>query len=797
MLLNYLKISLRKSWKSKTHSLIKLISLTTGIVTLCYISFYVHEEVSYDKFHTQSANIYRLNTTINTPTGTLDLALTATPVAEYLAGVAPEIEEFVRINKEYGSHAIRFQNNLFSESENIYYADDNFFEVFDFELLKGDKLSALQGPDKIIISRKMAIKYFGSLEVVDKTLLYDGDEFKVTGVLEDIPVYSQLQFEFLISMDTFLKSRPNANENWTWLPMNSYILLTSPKAVTSLQEKVQSIPHYTAKNTPDEEYVLSIESFKGLHFSSPKLGELGLKGSLSNVYILLTIGIMILLLAVSNYINLSVAQTSIQGKEVSVKKTLGASGTQIFKQFFVDSILYSVLAILLSVIVLILTLSGVERFIGHSFDLSILFSYKAAILALAFPIILAALNGLYPALQFSNISPILTQKTQKIPQRSKLDFRTALLMFQFTITSALIIGAFIIYNQLSFLQNKDLGITTDQILVIDFGPNSEIGNSFESLKAEFGTISGVNSVSFSSHIPGQIPNGVTTKIVDGTGQTRSGEINLTLIDYDFIPDYGLSLVAGRSFSADRRVADDTSALILNEAAVKAYGFTNPEDIIGASYEQWGGNGTVIGVVKDFNYLSLHNDVGLLSLKMWSDQFQKMSMKITPESLEGTLKSLQSKWESLYPNIPFNYYFVADNFGTQYAKDRQFADFILIFTLISATIGILGLIAFATFWCERRKKEISIRKVLGAAPIELIWKFYKEFSTPVLVSFIVATPIALYLGNQWLQKFAYQFNLSWTLLILPLSIVMLIIGLSVGFQSLKVVLTNPLINLKEE
>jgi putative ABC transport system permease protein len=797
MFFNYFKIAIRKSWKNKVNTFIKLISLSIGIVSLFYISIYIHEEFSYDNFLSKKSNIYRLNTDLITATGTVTFSLSATPVAEYLKSTAPEIVEYVRITKEYGSHSIRFGDKLFSEKENIYYADYNFFNLFDYNLLRGNMETALKGPDKIIISEKMANKYFGSTDALNKALIYDGEGYMVTGIVEDIPVNSQLQFEFLISMETFLKTRPSANENWSWFPMNTYLLLTSPEAVPILQQKLRTIPKYLPENTPTTKYVVTLESLEGLHFSEAKLGDLSAKGSLSNVYILLTIGIMILLLAVSNYINLSIAQSSVQGKEVSVKKTLGASSKQIFNQFFIDSVILSLFASILSVIVIAITLRRIEYFMGHAFNLSFMRTPLVLTIAMTFPLVLSMLSGLYPSLRFSNISPIIAQKEEKTSRKSMLNLRTGLLMFQFTITSALIIGTSIIYNQLSFIKNKELGINIEKTLVIDYGPNSEIGNSFEALKAELGRVPGVNSVAFSSHIPGQIPNLTTARIIDSEGQIRNGEMNLTLIDYDFIDNFGLSMVAGRGFSKDRVDSDITSALIMNESAVAAYGYNNPEDILGTSFEQWGGDGIVIGVVKDFNYLSLHNTVGLLSLKLWPGQFQKISVKIGDTNIQQVLTTLQTKWESLYPDIPFNYYFTDDVFSSQYAKDQQFTDIISILTGISFTIGILGMIAFATFWCERKKNEISIRKVLGADSSRLMLKFLRRFSTPVLISFAVAVPFAFYYGGKWVQQFAYQIDLDWTLLLIPFITVMIIVGLSVGFQSLKVVLANPVDNLKNE
>jgi len=515
---------------------------------------------------------------------------------------------------------------------------------------------------------------------------------------------------------------------------------------------------------------------------------------MTNIIILFAIAIMILLLAISNYINLTTSQISIQLKEISVKKILGASKKDIFKQFLIESTLVILFAIIISVALIVLIMPWFENFIGFSFDLSSILNPFSVTLILLSPILLSLLSGTYPALKFSNIKAIYNSKSE-VGKRTLFSSRSSLLIFQFCITSCLIIGSLVIYSQLKYVKDQSLGMDISQKIVLEYGPNSEIGNSFESIKAELSNISGVESVTFSSHVPGQIPNGVSTKIKDESGNIRNGDINLTLVDYDFIKDYNLNIIAGRDFR--KGSADNTSALILNSAAVKAFGYTNPEDILGANFEQWGGNGKVIGVVDDFNYLSLHSEIGLLSLKIWPQQFEKITMKVKESNLESTIASLRTKWASLYPNIPFKYYFVDDNFNSQYNKDAKFSAMINIFTIISIFIGILGLIAYASFWCDRRRKEMAIKKVLGADSLLLIWNFYKEFSKPVLIGFVIAVPLSFYMGRKWLQGFAYQFHFDWKFFIIPLILLLIFVWLAVGTQSIRIAIANPVNNLKEE
>ncbi|WP_422082889.1 ABC transporter permease [Ulvibacterium sp.] len=794
MLFNFIKIARRKLWNKKGSTFTKLFSLAVGIVSLFYIAIYLYQELNYDTFHANYEKITKINTTIESPTGNLSLGLSAVPVGPYVKSQSPAVEEFVRINKEYGSHAIKHGDKLFSESENIYYADPTFFKVFNFDLVAGNPSTALDGPDKIILTENTAIKYFGSANALNKVLLYDDVPFMVSGVIRNIPSNSHLQFDFLISMATFLKDRPNVNENWEWFPMNTYFLLKDKQSHTNLEEVLRTIPQYLEESNTHDKYILSLEPLNGLHFSSPKLGELGPKGKRSNLYILFAIGIMILLLAVSNFINLTTAQLSVEAKDVSVKKTIGASKHDIFKQFFVESLLLTLLATVLSIVLTLFTFPFFENLMGGRFDVAFLSNPLFILLLPLIPLILTLLGGIYPAVKFARISTIHKPKLDG-KYTHVLNTRTSLLIFQFAITSALVIGSCIIYYQLNYIQNQDLGMDTAHKIVLDYGPNSTIGTAFESLKQELGAIPGVEAVTFSSHVPGQIPNGVATQLLDVNGRSSNGEINLNLVDYNFVEDYGLQLIAGRDFR--KGPADETSALILNEAAVKAFGYENPEDILGVSFEQWGGNGTVIGVVNDFNYLSLHEEVGLLSLKVWPEQFMKITLTVAPNSVKETLEKLESKWASLYPGIPFNHYFVDDNFKAQYDKDRQFATIINVFTIISICIGILGLIAYARFWCERRRKEMSIRKVLGASAMLLVWKLLKSFSIPVLIGFGIAVPVSYYLGGQWLLEFAYRFDLNGYFFALPLALLLVLVWFSVGTQTLRLVLTNPVDNLKEE
>lgn len=793
MFSNHLKISFRKIRKFRSSSVAKMMSLTIGMVSVFFISLYIHHESTYDHYHSKRESIYTLNTTVTSPTGDLALGLCATGVVPYLQANSPAIEEAVRINKAYGSRVIKHGNKQFIEAGNIYFADADFFKLFDFRLLEGSADRALDESLEVVLTTRAALKYFGEIQVFGKSLEIDEHTYTVTGVIEDIPHNSHLQFDFLISMETFLTPRPNAPDNWTWMPMNGFLLLKEGADLSVLEEIIATIPAYQGENGATG-YQVSLEPFAGIHFSDVKLGKLESSGNEQNLYILGGIGIMILLLAGFNYINLTTATISMQQKEVSLKKTIGASQRHVFEQFFVESALITGISTFLAAGLIVILFPRYEQLLQASYGLDYLWSLEPLFIMLVMPVILTLLGGIYPAWKFSAITAVQADKKQ-VGRGYWFDTRSSLLVFQFGITSALIIGSLVIYSQLQFIKNQDLGIDLQQKLVIDFGPNAAIGDQYDVLSAQLMEVPGVSDVTFSSHVPGEEPNGVTTVVRDPEGNERTGDINLTLVDPNFVSGYGLQLIAGRDFR--NSTADVTASLIVNEACARAYGFTNPEDMIGYNFQQWGGDGKVIGVVSDFNYLSLHNEVGLLSLKVWPAQFQKATVHLTTNDIPGVLTDLETKWNSLYPNIPFNYFFLDDNFRELYRQDDLFMQIISFFSMIAVFIGVLGLISFTSFWVDRKQREMSIRKVLGARVSQLLWQFYQQFTIPVLIGFVLAVPFAYYFGKDWVSQFAYQFEWTPLTFVIPITFLLILVSVIISIQTFCVIDDNPINHLKEE
>ena len=434
---SYLKLAIRKILRKRLTAITKVVSLSIGLISLGYISIYVKNETAYDQFHTNKDRIVKLNTTMRSPTGDLDLGLTATPVAEYIASSSPAVVSALRIYKEYGSRVLRFEDKLFSESGNIYYTEPQFFEFFDVEVLKGSMSTGLSAPNQIVLTESAAFKYFGSTDALEQTILYDNEPFLITGVIADPPPHSHLKFDFLVSLATFYSSRPQADQNWEWFPMNAYLMLAPGADTDDLQAMLDAIPQYQEQQGTT--YQVSSEPLTALHFGKARLGELGVRVKKGNLLILSSLAVMILLLGVFNYINLSTAQMVNEAKDVGIRKSLGASKYHIQKQFIVESLLLSSIAMVLSLTIVMLLFSRFEQALDLRYEISALVSYREGLWILFFPIFLTILGGIYPAMRLGRMPSfgINKQVTGKV---KLVDTRSMLIIFQFVITGGLISG---------------------------------------------------------------------------------------------------------------------------------------------------------------------------------------------------------------------------------------------------------------------------------------------------------------------------------------------------------------------
>ncbi len=787
---NYIKTGIRDFRRQKFYAAINLFGLVAGFTSCLFIVTYLQDELSYDQFHSKKDSIYRLNVDISTSTGKLELAYSSGPMAQTLQSELPEVQDYVRIAKNPASVLVRNKERQFYE-ESVIYADPAFFTLFDFELALGNKETVLKQVDEVILSPQMAIKYFGESSPIGEEMQFDGTTYKVVGVVQPMPTNSHIQFDFLVSMATWIALRPPTETNWFWFPVTTYLQLTENSEATFATKLPAFRDKYMVNERETSEYNLSIEPFAGIHFSEARLGEMDVKGEKSYLYFLAAVAGFILLLAVANFINLSTAKSTRRAKEIAVRKTLGALRSEIKWQFLVESTMYAVGALALAIVVYIALLPSFSDLLSRQFDGAILTTLPFVLALAVTPLVLGFLAGFYPALVMAAFEPIQTLGHQT---KGGFRLRGVLTTFQFAVSSILIFATVAMWMQLNYLRNTDPGFSKEQTLVIDFGLNQQPIARYHTLRNELENLENVGAVTFSSHIPSEKPHGVGTRIYN-EGEVIDGEIYANMVDYQFYDSYELEIVAGRSF--DFSLSEDSSGLVVNEATVKAMGFGSNEEILNKEFLQWGRRGRVIGVVKDFNFLSLHTEIEPLSFQMWPEQFRKISVKLEANRVASAIEGLEKTWREVIGDIPMNYYFLDQRFNEQYRNDQQLGTIIGIFSTVSIIIAVLGLIAFATHICAQRAKEMALRKVMGASASGISFLLYKQFSRPVGIAFIVGLLPAYYITDQWLEQFAYRVNINAMMLLLPLLLLAIILLLSVGYQSIQTALANPVKHLKDE
>ena len=796
MIRNYLKIAFRNLIRQKGYSFINIFGLSFGLTCCLLITLYVRYELSYDHFHNSSANIYRVVEDIATPDGTSVRASAAGPVAPALVSDFPEI---VRATRLMGKATMLMQHgeNKFQEN-NIYFADSTVFSVFTFPFLKGDPQTALTAPSSVVLTESTAQRYFGNADPLNKTLTIDnGTQFTVKGVMRDVPANSHLRFDMLVSLTTMGGGDPTWLQGWFW-SASTYIQLAPGYQAENLESK---FAQFVKRHLDNEllkkggKRILSLQPLTDIHLYSKREGEKEKPGSVSNLYLFSFIAIFILLIACVNFINLATAQASRRAREVGMRKVMGGTRAQLTFQFLAESMLLSVGASILALICC--------YFILPSFI--ILTGIPVSMLALASPLTIAALLGIsllvgclagsYPAFLLSGFLPASVLKGNVKTTQGNI-LRKGLIVFQFSTSVILIIGTITVFSQLKYMQKEDLGYNREQMLVLSFGDDELVQEKVEVIKQELLRSPYIKNASASSHIPGKEPGNTRIEIENAIGAIQVMDTHLLSVDYDFLPLYDIKLLAGRTFSTEY-AGDDTEGLILNETAAKQFGFRQPGKLIGKQVSMGDNKGIIIGVVKDFHYTSLHQLIEPLAIRMRSKSLSYISMPLRSETVEATLKDLQQRWQAMAPHRPFDYFFLDEQFDQQYKADKQFGEIFGVSATIAIVLACLGLFALASFTVQQRTREIGIRKVLGASVSGVTALLSKDFIKLVLISIIIASPVAWYMMDKWLQDFAYRIDQHWWMYAFAGLLTVVIAILTVSFQSVRAALMNPVKSLKAE
>ncbi|AXY74878.1 ABC transporter permease [Paraflavitalea soli] len=788
---NYFKTAFRNLWKHKAFSFINIMGLTVGM-TACFLIFlYVRFELTYDAFNTKADRIYRVVTDIKTPSEVLKASGPAWAVPPNMKDEFPEVEAFVRISNQ--DMLVRKGDIKFQE-ENAAFADSAFFQVFDIRLLQGDPKKVLNDQMSVVLSETAAKKYFGKNNPVGQTLLFtnDGIPATVKGVMEDMPENSQVRADILVSMSTLTgRFNPGLDGQWGNYGSSAYILLKPHTNAKALEAK---LPAFIKKRNGKEEQqsqmyaTLLLEPLREVYLYSTRGGS----GNINNVYIFSIIAIFILLIACINFINLTTARSTERAKEVGIRKVAGAGKPQLIRQFIGESVIICLISFLLTLGLAALLLPLFNQLAGKQVSEGIFSNRQYIGLLFLAAVAIGLLAGIYPALVLSSFKPIIVLKGRFATGVRGLLLRKGLVVAQFSISIALIIGTIIVYRQMNFMRSRDLGFNKDQTVIL----STDGDQGKDAFKEALKSIPSVKAVSLSSSAPGTGNPAAYSEIENKKGDLQVANLDLYFVDFDYIPLYNIKLAAGRAFSRDF-LTDTTQAMIMNETAVKLFGYSSPEEAVGRRFKQWGREGKIIGVIKDFHFRSLQQDIKPLTMRIEPGGCNLASVKIAAGNVPATLAAIESKWKSTMPNRPYSYQFLDDLFDRQYRAEERFGKLFLNFAVLAIFISCLGLLGLAAYSTMQRTKEIGVRKVMGASVPSIVNLLSKEFLKLVVISFFIAAPAAWYFMTQWLHDFAYRTPITWWIFAVA-GIAALVIALTtISFQAIKAALTNPVKSLRSE
>lgn len=793
MLKNYFKIAFRNLWRHKAFSFLNILGLAVGMTACFLILLYVNFELGYDSFHSKANRIYRVVFDIKTPTETINANGPSWAVPPFAKNDFPEIESFVRTT---GDNVLIRKGDIKFQEENSLWADSSFFKVFDFKLLKGDPNTALKNPFSIVFSETAAKKYYGNVNPIGQTLLITGDALpaKVTGVMKDIPENSQIKGDVILSMTTITqKFNQNLDSQWGNYGASAYFLL---KANTNAKTLEKKFPAFLEKHNGDEMKKIQmypsifLEPLRDVYLRSTRDGNK--TGNINNVYIFSIIGIFILLIACINFINLTTARSAERAKEVGIRKVVGAEKRQLTQQFIGESIILCLIAFLLSVILSASLIPLFNQLAGKTISTGLFHNPEYIVILLGAAIIIGCLAGVYPALVLSSYRPVVVLKGRFATGTRGSLLRKSLVIAQFTISIALIISTFIVYTQMKYMRNQDLDFNKDQMLIID----TQSDPAKIAFQQSLANMPGVKTTALSGSVPGGGNPGAYSEIENKKGDLQIANLDLYFVDFDYINLYKMKMAAGRPFSRDF-ATDTTQSMVLNEAAVKMFGYTSPQQAIGKRFKQWGREGKIVGVVKDFHYRSLQQDIKPLSMRIEPNGCNLISVNLSSQNVAATISAIENKWKKLIPNRPFSYYFLDEFYDRQYRSEIRFGNLFLNFAILAIFISCLGLLGLASYSTIQRTKEIGVRKVMGATVTGIVNLLSKDFLQLVLIAFVIASPIAWVGMYKWLQNFAYRINMNAWAFILAGVIAVAIAFVTVSFQAIKAAVTNPVKSLRIE
>lgn len=823
MFKNYLKTAWRNMRRNKVNSILNISGLAIAMACVIMIGLYVRDELSYDQFFANADRIFQLNM-VFTDNGVESRAggNTAPAVGPTLKKMFPEVESYARVYRP-GDVVVRYDGTAkaedFYSEKNILAVDSNFLQLFNYQLLQGDAAACLQKPNSVVITEAMAKKYFADQDPIGKILLFDADRkpFVVTAVLKNIPTNSSFKFDILAPITAYAEVKKRS-WNWFWLQVNTWVKLKNnvPVDAASMAKLEAKFPemvkeHAFNRGQSYEEFVkkgtrlsYSLMPFATVHLHAIPMqvpARLTTLSDIKYVYIFSIIALFIMILACVNFMNLSTAQSATRAKEVGIRKVMGSLRTQLIRQFLTEAMLYSFVATVISFILVLLLLRPFNEVSGKSLVFNSIVTGHIWLLVLGLCLFTGLLAGLYPAFYLTSFKPVEVLKGMKLFKNNigNLLVRNGLVVFQFTISVVLIICTIVVFEQLKYEQNKDLGLNKENVVVI--ANTKRLGNNEESFREELTKQPGVIDASISSSIPtkGNFGDSYVAESA-GTDKPLVSDIDLSsfMVDNNFVTTLKMQILDGRNFSTE---FNDSASVIINETAAKQIGWKEPV----GKYLAYPGNAQrfkVIAVVKDFNVTSLHELVEPFALfntasKTYNLHTSFVSVRFQPGKINEEISGLEAMWKKFAPATPLDFSFLDSEFDGLYRSEQHMGTVFGIFTFLSIFVACLGLFGLSIFTAERRKKEIGVRKVLGASVQNLVGLLSREFLKLVTIAALVAFPVAWLAMDKWLEDFAYRISIGWWVFLIAGAGAMAIALVTVSFQAIKAAVANPVKTLRSE
>ena len=798
MFKNYLKVALRTLKRYKAYSFINIAGLAIGLACCLLILLYVQYEHSFDRYHENADQIYRVVEELDFFGNKSHMAITPAPFAPAMKNELPEVRDAVRFMKgnfSEGKVLVTYGADNYYEDK-WYFADHSVFEVFTFPLIKGDPKSALKEPFTVVISEEKARKYFGDKDPVGKTLTlndrYSQLNFTVRGVLREIPKNSHFRFDFIASFATMEERFPEWVQNWFNHMYYTYLLLDENSGPEALERK---FPDFITKHAGKQAGAAlkpHLQPLTSIHLHSHLDMEIEANNDALYVYIFAAVALFILMIACINFMNLATARSAYRTREIGIRKIVGARRYQLVRQFLGESVLFSSIALPLAVVMMELLLPAFCAFTDRELGFDYLNNWPVLFILIGIALVVGMVSGIYPALFLSAFEPIRALKGKSRSGSRGSSLRKGLIVFQFAVSIILIIATGIIFSQVSYIRTTNLGFNKDQVMVLNI-KDKELRTRYEALKAELSKNPSVLNVTASSGIPGRVAHHWYFSTEGLQEKKDRPSMWVLMVDHDFIKTLGMEIVDGRDFSRSF-TTDEKEAIILNESAVKKYGWGSP---LGRNIKTENKDGYVVGVMKDFHFKSFYQQIEPVMIYISPRYFEFMSIRVAADNIPETMAFIKKAWKELAPNHPLDYFFLDDDFDKVYRQEERTGQIFGYFSILAIFVACLGLFGLAAFTAEQRTKEIGIRKVLGATTSNIVALLNKEFIKWVLVANLIAWPMAYYVMSRWLQSFAYRTSVGPGIFVFSAAAALLIAILTVSSHAIKAAVANPVKTLRYE